>query len=135
MAELAGGCLCGAVRYALSGAPVSGNTLCHCRTCRRASGAPAVAWATFRRADFAWTRGRPVEHRSSPPVLRGFCGACGSALSYTSDHEPDTLDITSASLDDPEALPLEDHIWTADGLSWMQVDDGLPHFRQRRRDR
>jgi hypothetical protein len=129
-----GGCLCGALRYAVRGAPTSGNTLCHCRTCRRSSGAPAMAWTTFRRADFAWTRGAPLEHASSPPVRRGFCGACGSSLTYRSEHEPDTLDVTTASLDDPEGLALEDHIWTADGLSWMQVDDGLPHFRRRRQD-
>jgi hypothetical protein len=129
-----GGCSCGAVRYAVSGEPASGNTLCHCRDCRRAAGAPAMAWATWRRADFSWTRGRPVEYSSSPPVRRAFCGACGSALIYASEHEPETLDVTTVSLDDPEALPLEDHIWTSEGLSWMQVEDGRPHFRRRRVD-
>jgi hypothetical protein len=134
MARREGGCLCGAVRYAVDGAPASGNTLCHCTTCRRSCGAPAVAWATWRRADFAWTRGRPVEHRSTPPVLRAFCGACGTSLTYASEREPDTLDVTVASLDEPEAFALEDHIWTGEGLSWMQVDDGRPRFRRRRAD-
>ena len=127
-----GGCLCGAVRYALRGEPTNGNSLCHCMTCRRAAGAPAMAWGTWRRADFTWTRGRPVEFRSSPPVLRSFCGACGSALTYANEREPETLDVTIGSLDDPESMALEDHIWTSEGLSWMQVDDGRPHFRTTR---
>jgi len=40
-----GGCLCGAVRYRMVGAPLS-SAICHCASCRRASGAPTVAWLT-----------------------------------------------------------------------------------------
>ena len=36
-----GGCLCGAVRYRISGTPVS-SSVCRCRSCRPASGAPGV---------------------------------------------------------------------------------------------
>ena len=43
-----GGCLCGSVRYRVAGDPVAA-TLCHCRSCRRASGGTNVAWAVFDR--------------------------------------------------------------------------------------
>ena len=42
-----GGCLCGAIRYRVRGAPLS-TTLCHCRSCRLACGGPTLAWAIFR---------------------------------------------------------------------------------------
>lgn len=126
-----GGCLCGAVRYRASG-EVSHPTLCHCRTCRRAAGAPVVAWITVPIARFAFTRGAPVEFRSSPPVTRGFCGVCGTPLTYRHSSFPDSIDVTTASCDDPEAFPPADHTWTSDGISWMQVDDGSPRHRGRR---
>lgn len=40
---LEGGCLCGAVRYRVTGKPYH-VTHCHCSMCRRASGAPLVTW-------------------------------------------------------------------------------------------
>ncbi len=62
---LAGGCLCGAVRYRIDAAPAS-VMICHCATCRRAAGAPSVAWATVPAAGFALTAGAPAEYASSP---------------------------------------------------------------------
>ena len=54
-----GGCLCGAVRYRVSGDPVAA-TLCHCRSCRRASGGVTVAWAVFDKDAFEWLKGKPA---------------------------------------------------------------------------
>jgi hypothetical protein len=39
---LEGGCLCGGIRYQISGEPRSAD-YCHCRMCRRTAGAPVVA--------------------------------------------------------------------------------------------
>ena len=75
--EYEGGCLCGAVRFRAAG-PASNATLCHCTSCRRAAGAPVVAWLTFAAPRFAFTRGDPVRYRSSPLVVRSFCGRCGT---------------------------------------------------------
>ena len=46
-----GGCLCGAIRYRVIAEPIA-RSICHCLSCRRASGAPSVAWAVFRPEDF-----------------------------------------------------------------------------------
>jgi hypothetical protein len=128
-----GGCLCGAVRYRASGA--SGHpTLCHCRSCRRASGAPVVAWVTFPRGAFAFVKGTPVRYRSSPPVLRSFCGACGTPLTYEHADFPDGVDVTTASLDDPERFPPADHTWTSHHLSWLPLSDPLPRFPRTRHE-
>ena len=47
---LTGGCQCGAVRYRLDAAP-TGASVCHCRMCQKAGGAPFMAFAGVRRAE------------------------------------------------------------------------------------
>jgi hypothetical protein len=126
-----GGCLCGAVRYRVEGVP-SYATLCHCRTCRRAAAAPAVAWITFPANGLSFVAGRPVAYRSSPNVERTFCGRCGTPLTYVHDDFPAAVDVTTCSLDDPDAFPPADHTWTSHGLGWTSAVDRLPaHPRAR----
>ena len=122
-----GGCLCGAVRYELSGA-VSNLCYCHCNSCRRATGAPLVAWGTIGRGDFRLTRGTLSALRSSPPVLRGFCAACGTCISYGHDARPAEIDVTLASLDEPARLAPQMHVWVGDKLPWVVIADDLPQF-------
>lgn len=123
--DVEGGCLCGRVRYRLSPAAATAS-ICHCATCRRAAGAPSVAWATVPAAAFAWTAGAPATHVSSPGVVRTHCAACGTSLTYRS--EPDTIDVTLASLDDPEAIAPAAEIWLAHRLSWQPVEPARPAF-------
>jgi len=126
-----GGCLCGAVRYRAEGAPTS-PTLCHCASCRRASGAPAVAWVTFSKERFVFTSGAPARHRSSPPVVRSFCGRCGTALGYERDDLPREIDVTIASLDEPERCTPADHTWTKERLPWWRPEPRWPEFARSR---
>jgi hypothetical protein len=126
-----GGCLCGAVRYRAEGRPVSVNH-CHCRMCQRASGAPVVTWATFPVAQFKWTKGAPTIRRSSEIAVRGFCGACGTALLWQSDAQPDLIDITAGSLDRPETIAPQEHLWTESAVPWLTIEDDLPRYRRSR---
>lgn len=127
-----GGCLCGAVRFAAEG-PAHDPCWCHCRSCRRASGAPCVAWVTWPRARFAVARGAIAEHRSSPQVVRGFCAACGSALTYVNEAHPDAIDVTVASLDQAESFAPSYHVWVSHKLPWVVLDDGLPQHAEWRK--
>lgn len=122
-----GGCLCGRVRYRASGIP-RGNTICHCATCRRASGAPLVAWTSFATDSFAFTSDAPAIYASSPGIERGFCPRCGTPLTYRRLEEAGNIDVTVATLDDPEAIPPEDHTWVQSRLSWIKLSDGLPTY-------
>jgi hypothetical protein len=130
-AHIEGGCLCGAVRYRASGEPAL-PTLCHCQSCRRAAGAPAVAWVTFSRDDFAFTAGAPARYRSSPPVVRSFCSRCGTSLTYEHEASPQTVDVTTASLDHPERAAPADHTWTSQRLSWWRSEPRWPEFPKAR---
>jgi hypothetical protein len=124
-----GGCLCGNVRYTVTGSPLSGQ-ICHCVSCRRAAGAQAVAWLTFSSRDLSWITGEPVTYRSSVEVSRTFCGRCGSTLTYRHDGDPDFVDVTAASLDDPDEFPPTHHVWLEDAISWDMANDRLRRFER-----
>jgi hypothetical protein len=89
-----------------------------------------VAWATFPAREFAVTRGALAERRSSPPVTRGFCPACGTALTYAHDARPGEIDVALAALDEPASVRPECHIWFSHRLPWMEPGDGLPRFAE-----
>jgi GNAT superfamily N-acetyltransferase len=125
-AALDGGCYCRAVRYRIT-APVLVVAHCHCSICRRATGAPLVTWATVASESFHLASGTPAELHSTSSARRTFCAACGTALTFQSRDRSDLVDITVGSLDDPNALPPEHHIWTSSRIAWLHLDDDLPH--------
>ena len=130
---ITGGCLCRAIRYRAEAAPTT-SMVCHCRSCRQAAGAPAVAWVTFRRAAVSFVAGAPASFYSSPPVTRTFCRACGTPLTYTHTDRPDEIDVTTCSLDDPSAFPPTYHAWLQHRVGWVRFGDGLPTFETTKRD-
>lgn len=130
MNQRQGGCRCGAVRYEVSGDPEN-VTLCHCSDCRKSAGAPMVAWAAFREERFRLMQGEPASHNSSVQVMRGFCRDCGTGLTYRhAEMLPGIVDIQSVTLDDPEALPPQAHIQTAERLGWMASAHQLRGFER-----
>ena len=124
---LTGGCLCGEIRYEAGGAPFS-RGFCHCVTCRRAAGAPVVAWFSVRPAELRVIKGEPKSFRSSEVGVRQFCGGCGSQLFMDDARYPDEIDIAIASLDEPEAVAPEFHIFNRSRLPWLKIEDGLPTY-------
>ena len=126
----AGQCLCGAIRYHLSGEPKV-VALCHCRDCRRSAGAPMVAWAMYPEAALTLAKGQPRTINSSGSAMRSFCADCGTGLFYrNSDVLPGIVDVQSATLDDPAALTPTAHIQTAERIVWMNHLNELPEFER-----
>jgi hypothetical protein len=68
--------------------------------------------------------------RSSSFGQRYFCGECGTPLYVTVDHQPDTLDFSVVTLDDPEAVPPEYHIFWSSKIGWFNLDDDLPRHER-----
>lgn len=117
-----GGCLCGAVRFRAEG-PAKWTAYCHCASCRRHTGAPVSAYAGFERAQVVFTEGEPAHFASSAGVVRGFCGVCGSTLSYEGERWPTELHLHIGAFDRPEALAPTDHAFAEERLSWMSIAD------------
>jgi hypothetical protein len=124
-----GGCMCGAVRYEASGEPVS-VIHCHCLSCRRHTGAPVVTLAGYRRGRVEWTAEARQTYKSSPDVDRGFCGKCGTPLTWEGDggEEGPLIEILMSTTDDPDALMPQFHIHHDERIGWFEIADNLPRF-------
>lgn len=120
-----GGCSCGAVRYCISGEPLSAG-YCHCRMCQRAAGTPVVAWVAFRRADFRFVKGDPEAFEASARAMRRFCPQCGTALTFEYSADTETVDVAIASLDDPNASEPVYQIWISGRVPWLHGEGEGP---------
>ncbi len=124
-----GGCHCGAVRYEMSG-EVMHSALCHCSDCRRHDGAPMVAWAMVP-VEQVTIEGETKSYASSEHGRRHFCGRCGTSLFYTNDQVfPGKVDIQTATLEDPDEIPVAAHIQVAVRIGWMKTAHALPEFER-----
>ena len=124
-----GSCLCGGVRYALSGA-FTDATNCHCTMCRKMHGAAYATYGEVHRDAFAWTAGedRVTSFVSSPGVERSFCTTCGSTLKFVFDLEPDRCYVTLGTIDgDPGIRPVS-HIFVGSKAPWHEITDALPQY-------
>jgi hypothetical protein len=125
MQKYEGGCLCGAVRYAVEAEPVN-ERICHCRLCQKAIGAAFNARILFRIDDVTLTG--PVETvHSSPALKRGFCARCGTTI-FSRREAAGIMGLTSGSLDDPSLFRPQMHIFTNSRQPWVKLDDGLPQY-------
>ena len=101
---------------------------CHCGMCRRMSGAAFLTHVHFLIGAFTWTKGKPTRYRSSSEAERGFCDRCGSTLTMHETVLNDRVQVTLGSLDRPENVRPDDHVWTESQLAWLHIDDDLPRF-------
>jgi hypothetical protein len=127
--NLTGGCLCGAVRFRLEGAPFDAGW-CHCRTCQLNSGSPAMVFATVPFADYVFEAGEAAVKRvkSSSFGHRAFCGECGTPLYTHVEHQQDTLDFSVTTLDEAGRVRPGFHIFWSSRVPWQRMDDGLPKY-------
>ena len=121
---LTGGCQCGAIRFALSAVPLK-VSICHCRMCQKASGAPFASFADIERTDFAWTRGTPAAFRSSSIAMRDFCSQCGTPLSFRRIDGP-RIEIMTGAFDRPDRVIPTLQYGTESRLGWVVGIANLP---------
>ena len=132
---LTGGCACGTVRYQVKSEPFD-TGYCHCRTCQLNSGAPAMVFSSVRAGDLVFTAGadRVKTFKSSSFGFRRFCGECGTPFTMEVDHQPETVDFSVATLDDPSAVAPGFHIFWGSRIGWFDPADTLPRHDRFRPD-
>lgn len=127
-----GGCVCGAVRYRATSAPIR-TTVCHCTFCQRRTGSAFGFIAYFKQQDVEITRGvlRSYEHRSDESNRRlrmEFCPTCGTTVTLTVELLPGALGLAGGTFDDPSWLKIERHTWTRSAHPWVIVPPDVEQF-------
>ena len=123
----AGGCLCGKLRYSSSAEPLEAG-YCHCRMCQKLSGAAVLPWASFKSGSFSYTEGSPKIYTSSKRGQWEFCAECGSQIVFRATDNDATVEINVGTLDDPEAVSPQYHVWCDSQVSWFDTADDLPRY-------
>jgi hypothetical protein len=126
-----GSCLCGAVRFSVTGTPTAFD-LCHCSRCRASSGSAFLAELVFKAAEFEWASGGSLVKtyaaplRNAPPgYRRAFCTVCGAPVPIV---DGDIIRIPAGTLvDDPRIRP-QRHIFVDFKAPWFQISDSLDQF-------
>jgi hypothetical protein len=121
-----GGCLCGGVRYRVSG-KLHGITACHCSQCARTTG-HYCASANCATADFTLDEEETLRwYRSSDKAERGFCSRCGSNLFWRMIGG-DAISMTAGTLDRPTGMRIKYHIFCASRSDYYDITDGLTQY-------
>ena len=126
-----GTCLCGAVRYQVSG-PMRQVIACHCVQCRKTSGhyvaATQVAVVDLEIEDsgaaLRW-------YRSSDDAQRAFCGTCGSSL-FWQRGDDERISIMAGTLDGATGLGTSHHIFTDDRGDYYGLSSDEPQYPQQK---
>src|SRR5206468_2554191 len=118
-----GGCLCGAVRFKAEGEPINVR-ICHCGNCQKAMGSPFFARALFNQSDLT-VQGGTARYASSEVLDRVFCKNCGTRL-FGWRRNGTVAGVALAAFDDRNAFAPTEHIWVAEKMHWVRLNDGLP---------
>jgi hypothetical protein len=122
MNEITGGCLCGALRFAATGAPYRVG-LCHCLDCRKHHGALFHASAIFPETAVTLTGAWATWGD------RGFCPTCGSPVFA---HSGDEIGINLGSLDEPSQFRPTYELWTIRREDWLPAFPWMRHYARDR---
>jgi hypothetical protein len=95
-----------------------------------------MVFASVPHGDFEWTKGAETVRQvaSSSFGLRSFCGACGTPFLMEVDHQPETVDFSVATLDEPDAVAPGFHIFWSSRIGWFEPRDELPRHDRFRPD-
>jgi hypothetical protein len=126
--EITGGCLCRAVRFRITAAPIA-TRLCWCRLCQYLASGNATVNVVFP-SDAISIEGELRDYQSiaaSGNVMhRRFCPTCGTQLFSAAESRPHLIIVRNGALDDTELLAPSATIWTSEAPEWAWIDEALP---------
>jgi len=122
-----GSCLCGSVRFEVSG-DFDRFFMCHCSRCRKGSGSAHGANLFSSTARLAWLAGADKVRTfrvEGTRFQRSFCIDCGCALPRQSA-DGKLLVVPAGSLDSDVALRPNAHIFIASRANWDEALEQIP---------
>ncbi len=131
---LAGGCLCGAVRFEVTEPLVSAG-YCHCARCQRRTGTAAAASGRIVPGSLRLLSGEELVRVYQPPdgYAKAYCGACGGALWSQNPADPEAKAIRLGTFDGDPGIRPSYRQFVAFAAPWEPIpDDGLPRYPEGR---
>jgi hypothetical protein len=127
---LEGACTCGAVRYRMTSPPLFVHC-CHCRWCQRETGASFALNALMEAERVELLRGKPEIVNTPSNSGRGQkitrCTICHIALWSNYAGAGDALRfVRVGTLEQPDRLPPDIHIFTASKQPWVVLSPATP---------
>jgi hypothetical protein len=126
---IAGGCLCGGVRFEID-EPLGPASYCHCTRCQRRTGAAASPQARLAPGSLRVTAGAELVREYDPGdggFLKSFCTNCGSALYSRDPAGEHPFSVRLGVLDDDPGVRPSYRQFVAYAAHWEPLpDDGLP---------
>ena len=127
---LAGGCTCRAVRYRMETRPLFVHC-CHCRWCQRETGAAFGLNAMIETDRVTLLAGAPELVDTPSESGRGQkiarCPKCRVAVwSHYAGAGPSVCFVRVGTLDQPDHLPPDIHIFTVSKQPWVVLPPGVP---------
>lgn len=129
---MTGSCLCGAVRYEVTG-PFLRAGHCHCARCRKHSGAPFGTQGRVRREDFRLLSGEDalrVYRPAGDAAVKAFCSICGSSMFGGTWPKGPEVSIRLGSVDGDPGIRPEYHTFAGSKAVWHEITDHLPQHRE-----
>lgn len=128
-----GGCLCGAIRYEVTGDPLRAYN-CHCDDCRRATGSAFATNVFFKADQVKVVKGTPAIYThiadSGNVRVKEFCSNCGTQLFSYGEARPENRSIKVGTFDDASFVKPEGHVYAPRHLPFVNIDDGLEQFEK-----
>ena len=124
--ENTGRCLCGAVRYAVTG-PLRPVIDCHCERCRRFSGHYLAATSAAVPDVTVEDPSHQLTWFPVPGAEYGFCRTCGGSLFWRGESSPDVLSICAGTLEPPTGLATTEAIWVSHASDYFTRPDLPEH--------
>ena len=123
-----GGCLCGQVRYEISGDPLA-VIICHCVNCQKQSGS-TFSFNLIGQSDQISLQGNVSTYEdtndSGDPVNRNFCGNCGSPIYSEILTQGNLIALKIGTLDDTRDLEPQSQVWCISKQNWLSLNPDLP---------
>jgi hypothetical protein len=126
--NITGGCLCRAVRYRISAAPLL-TRVCWCRLCQylgSGNGTVNVCFPSGALSVDGELRDFRCVADSGNVMHRRFCPSCGTQVFSEAEARPHLVFVRAGTLDDREVARPAATIWTSQAPSWASIDPSLP---------
>ena len=127
---LNGSCLCGAVRYEVTGEPKRFYH-CHCSRCRKVTGTGHASNMFVQPGALKWLSGEEQVRTFKVPEAKrftnSFCATCGSRVPRQAK-DTDVVLIPAGSLDVAAPIGPQARIFFGSRASWSCTDDGMPVY-------